>query len=328
MVRTEWPPRPRLIITVGVVIGLGVPLMFLDSIAMQPGAVGLLIVGNVAAVGLALLLTEGPWRRAAAGFTLTLAFWMALYSTLNFVRWRSTIKTIEWLKVRRIENAKFWEERLDTLPKLESPPYRALARAKLEQRISSGNEFTDGILEERSEQATEWRNGLLLSLTGSVLCAAGATRHLLARRAVCPQAWRVGRNPRLRRLTWRRGRNHPVDNWKIGECDNAKERGRGATCGRYEDGRESTASRLFLVEGLQDVEDSRSQAEVSIGLRLLPSLQNFLNGCNASARGAGLSSCAEPAYDGIRSQNPLNPARLNHRKLRVGVTGHDCHCLE
>lgn len=328
MVRTEWPPRPRLIITVGVVIGLGVPLMFPDSIAMQPDAVSLLIVGNVAAVSMVLLLTQGPWRRAAAGFTLSLAFWMALYSTLSLVRWRSTIKTIEWLKVQRIENAKFWEERLDTLPKLESPPYRALARAKLEQTISSGNEFTDGILEERSEQATEWRNGFLLSLTGSVLCAAGATRHLLARRAVCPQAWRVGRNPRLRRLTWRRGRNQPVDNWKIGECDNAKERGRGTTCGRYEDGRESMASRLFLVEGLQDVEDSRSQAEVSIGPRLLPSLQNFLNGCNASARGAGLSSCAEPAYDGIRSQNPLDPARLNHRKLRVGVTGHDCHCLE
>ena len=162
----------------GVVIGLGVPLMFPDSIAMQPDAVSLLIVGNVAAVSMVLLLTQGPWRRAAAGFTLTLAFWMALYSTLSLVRWRSTIKTIEWLKVRRIENAKFWEERLDTLPKLESPPYRALARAKLEQTISSGNEFTDGILEERSEQATEWRNGLLLSLTCSLLCAAGATRSL------------------------------------------------------------------------------------------------------------------------------------------------------
>src|SRR5664280_2871477 len=74
MVRTEWPPRPRLIITVGVVIGLGVPLMFPDSIAMQPDAVSLLIVGNVAAVGMVLLLIQGPWRRAAASFTLSLAF--------------------------------------------------------------------------------------------------------------------------------------------------------------------------------------------------------------------------------------------------------------
>ncbi len=176
--KKEWPPPPRLIITVGVAIGLGLPLMFPDSLDMHPGAVSLFIVGNVAAGGLALLLTEGPWHRAAAGFTLTLAFWMVLYSTLSFVRWRSTIKTIEWLKVRRIENAQFWELRLDTLPKLESPPYRALARAKLEQRISRGNELTDGILEERSEQATEWRNGFLLSLTGSVLCAAGAMRSL------------------------------------------------------------------------------------------------------------------------------------------------------
>ena len=180
MVRTEWPPRPRLIITVGVVIGFAVwlPFMFPDFIDKQAVPVSPLIVVNVAVLGLVLLLTQGPWRRAATSLTLSLTFWMALYSTLSLVRWRSTIKTIEWLKVQRIENAKFWEERLDTLPKLESPPYRALARAKLEQMISRGNEFTDGILEERSEQATEWRNGFLLSLTGSVLCAVGATRSL------------------------------------------------------------------------------------------------------------------------------------------------------
>ena len=59
-----------------------------------------------------------------------------------------------------------------------SPPYRALARADIERRISRGNEFTDGILEERSEEETEWRNGFLLSLSCSLLCAVGATRSL------------------------------------------------------------------------------------------------------------------------------------------------------
>lgn len=106
--RSLWPPRSRLITTLGVVIDLAacLPFMLPESTAKQARPVSLLILGNAAAVGLVLLLTQGPWRREAACLTLTLVFWMALYSTLSFVRWRGTIERIEWLRVQRIESEK------------------------------------------------------------------------------------------------------------------------------------------------------------------------------------------------------------------------------
>jgi hypothetical protein len=166
-------------------MGLGLPFVF-PAIYERVDPVSPLMVVNVAAVGLALLLTQGPWRRGAASFTLTLAFWMALYSTLSLVYWRGTIKDIERVKALRIEDEKFWEPRLDTLPKRASPPYRPLVRAELEQMISRADRDTDRLLKERSERATEWRNVFLLSLSCSLLCAVGATRSLreLERRGI------------------------------------------------------------------------------------------------------------------------------------------------
>lgn len=177
-----------MVILLGVVVGLaaGLPFVIYDSDGERTDPLHPLVILNVVAVGLILLMGEGPWGRAAASFTLVLAFWLALYSILTFARWRSTIETVERSKAREPQQEQSWERRQNDLPKKVPSSYRPLVRSVIEQWVVRQRKEHEQFLLEAAERNAKRRTSLLLSLGSSVLCCVGATRSLLVRTGPTP----------------------------------------------------------------------------------------------------------------------------------------------
>lgn len=148
-----------------------------------------LIIVNAATIGLILLLADGAWGRVAATVTLTLALWLGLYATLSLVHWRNTTEHVERITAARPEEEKFWDRRLDALPKRMPPPYRPLVRADLDQIVARSAKDHEATLKFFATQAVNWRNTFFLSFGSAVLCAAGASvrqRRIRRREEIVP----------------------------------------------------------------------------------------------------------------------------------------------
>ncbi len=180
-------PRARFVVAAGAIIGLGAWLPALVAggpLYSRPDPAHPFVLANVAAVGLVLSLAEGKWRRAAAGVSLTLGLWLALYGSLCALRWRDVVLSRERAEMSQAESQAYWETRVVTMPKRVEPRLRALVRADLEEMVERVRVEHDQFMRNSARAARAWRDTFALSLAGAVLCAGAAARQLGTRTGI------------------------------------------------------------------------------------------------------------------------------------------------
>jgi hypothetical protein len=180
----QWPPRPLVVFSIGVCLGLAVlgPKFISDFGEEVTSPVNPFVLVMLLGVSLALLVTPETFRATATAGMMTIAFWLLLYSGLSLHRWRGRVKMTDQIRETQLGAERFSARSRQGVLNRVAPDQRPSVRQELKDLDTDLRNHNAAAVAELEDEAIEFRRSSFFALCASLLCVAGVGLAMLRTR--------------------------------------------------------------------------------------------------------------------------------------------------